>query len=137
VANYLLDCNHLSDAIRKVSPVRGRMQELHLTGAKFGTCISVLCELAAGIQQTANPDENYRRLRDILKYVRIWPIDLTTAKHYGQLYCDLRQLGRVLSHVDIVVAVIARQTKATVLTTDRDFDAVSDIAAENWITPGA
>lgn len=134
---YFLDCNHLSAAIRKVSTMRDRIQAMRLSGTRFGTCISVLCELEAGIQQTSTPVDNRRRLNHLLKHIRIWPIDLTTAMHYGQLYCDLRQQGRVLSHVDIVVAVLARQIKATILTTDQDFEAIPDINAENWITPGA
>src|SRR5687767_1875142 len=57
---YLLDTNHLSAAVRRVSPIRDRIRETHRKGIPFGTCWPVLCELEFGIAQTADP-EGYRR----------------------------------------------------------------------------
>ena len=34
--------------------------------------------------------------------------------------------------VDMVLAALARQHKLTVLTTDRDFEALRDLQVENW-----
>ena len=46
---YLLDTNHLGEAIRPVSIVRDRIQQLHRQGWVFGTCGPVLCELLVGV----------------------------------------------------------------------------------------
>jgi tRNA(fMet)-specific endonuclease VapC len=48
-------------------------------------------------------------------------------------YIELRRQGRVLSQVDMMLATLARQYKLIVLTTDRDFEALSDLAVENWV----
>ncbi len=45
----------------------------------------------------------------------------------------LRANGRVLSQVDMMLAAIARFSKATLLTSDRDFEALPDILTENWV----
>jgi predicted nucleic acid-binding protein len=45
---------------------------------------------------------------------------------------ELRRSGRVLSQVDIMVAALARQMKLTILTTDGDFEALSDIEMADW-----
>ena len=45
---------------------------------------------------------------------------------------SLRRLGRVLSQVDMMLAALARQQKLTILTTDRDFEALTDLNVENW-----
>ena len=37
MADYLLDCNHLSAAIRKVSPVRDRMHQARRPGTVLST----------------------------------------------------------------------------------------------------
>lgn len=50
--DYLLDCNHLSAALRKVAPVRERIHQERRAGGRFISCYPVLCELEAGIQQT-------------------------------------------------------------------------------------
>ncbi|MGZ3301185.1 MAG: type II toxin-antitoxin system VapC family toxin [Isosphaeraceae bacterium] len=130
--DYLLDCNHLSASLRRVSPVRERIHQGRRAGHRFISCYPVLCELEVGIQQTPNPDDNRRRLAQLLRHVRLWPLDTETTRLYGAVYLELRRQGRVLSQVDIMLAALARQHKLIVLTTDRDFEALSDLAVENW-----
>ncbi len=69
--DYLLDCNHLSAALLKVSPARERIQQGSRTGHRFISCYPVFCELEAGIQQTPKPDENRRRLTQRLRHIRV------------------------------------------------------------------
>jgi tRNA(fMet)-specific endonuclease VapC len=130
--DYLLDCNHLSAALRKVSPVRERIHQGRREGHRFISCHPVLCELEVGIQQTSKPEEYRRRLAQLLRHVRLWPIDIDTSRLYGGVYADLRHAGRVLSQVDMMLAALARQHKLTILTTDRDFEALADLRVENW-----
>ena len=130
--DYLLDCNHLSAALRKVSPVRERIQLGRSAGERFISCHPVLCELEVGIQRTSKPDENRRRLTQLLGHVRLWSLDNETTRIYGAIYLELRRKGRVLSQVDIMLAALARQHKLALLTTDRDFEALSDLRVENW-----
>jgi tRNA(fMet)-specific endonuclease VapC len=93
----------------------------------------VLCELEVGIQQTPKPDDNRRRLAQLLRHVRLWPLDAESARLYGAVYIELRRQGRVLSQVDMILAALARQHRLTVLTTDRDFEALTDLHVENWV----
>jgi tRNA(fMet)-specific endonuclease VapC len=130
--DYLLDCNHLSAAIRKVSTVRERIHLGRRAGHRFISCYPVLCELEVGIQQTSKPDDNRRRLAQLLRHVKLWPLDAATTRLYGEAYLELRHAGRALSQVDIVLAAMARQHSLTVLTSDRDFEAIRDLSLENW-----
>ena len=130
---YLLDCNHLSAALRKLSPVRERIHEERKAGWRLITCYPVLCELQAGIQQTSKPDQNQQRLTQLLRQLRVWPLDGDTTRHYGAIYLELRRTGRALLQVDMMLAALARQHKLTVLTTDRDFQALVDLRTENWV----
>lgn len=132
MADYLIDCNHLSASLRKVSRVRDRIHQARRSGHRFISCYPVLCELEAGIQQTSKLAENRRRLGQLLRHVRLWSPDGETARLYGAVYVELRRLGRALSQVDMIVAALARQYKLTVLTTDRDFEALRDLRTENW-----
>lgn len=131
--DYLLDCNHLSVAINRVSPLRDRIQSTRRTGCRFIACYPVLCELEVGILQTPSPDENHQRLTQLLNQVRIWPLDAETTRYYGAIYIELRNKGRILSQVDMMLAALARQYKLTLLTTDRDFEALPDLKVENWV----
>jgi tRNA(fMet)-specific endonuclease VapC len=129
----MLDCNHLSAALRKVSPVRERIHQARRAGHRFICYYPVLCEVEVGIQQTPKPEENRRRLVQLLRQVRLWPVDADTTRLYGAVYIELRRQGRVLSQVDMMLAALARQHKLIILTTDRDFEALTDLRVENWV----
>ena len=130
---YLLDTNHLSAAIRPVAPIRDHLAEAKRNGFRLGTCWPVLCEIEAGIEQTARPAQYRTTLDRVLKRVRIWPVDRSIARQFGQLHVELARRGRALSHADRVLASLARQLGVIMLTTDRDFEALPDIRTENWL----
>jgi predicted nucleic acid-binding protein len=135
MAGYLLDTNHLGQAVTRTSPVRRHLEEVRKSGIRVGTCVPVLCEIEAGILQVKRPDEYRQNLRRLFRQVRIWPLDWQTAQHFGEIYHALRRQGRILSQVDIMAAALARQMGLTVLTTDRDFEALPEIRTENWVGP--
>ena len=130
---YLLDTNHIGEAIGRVSIVRDRIQQLHRQGETFGTCGPVLCELLVGVALRKDAAATRRRVDTLLRVVRLWPIDLAIADRYAEVYHELQKAGRALSQVDIILAALARQQHATLLTTDQDFQALPEIEKENWL----
>jgi tRNA(fMet)-specific endonuclease VapC len=136
-SGYLLDTNHLGHAVTSGSVVQNRILQLRGSGARVGTCIPVLCEIEAGIRQVKQPDAYRLNLRRLLRKVRVWPIDESTARIYGDIHFDLRNRGRVLSQVDMMLAALARQMKLTIVTSDQDFAALPDIPTENWLLPAS
>ncbi len=134
MAGYLLDTNHMSDAIRKTSMLRDRLRAAHRQGFGLATCWPVLCELEAGICQTTRADAYRRTLQTLLKEIRIWAVDWQTVRQYGEIFKKTKKKGRILSHVDMVLASLAIQFKATLLTSDKDFEATPEIKTENWLT---
>ena len=133
MAGYLLDTNHLSESIRPISRVRDRIEQERRSGLRIGTCVPALCELQAAIQPLARRDRYEKALRRLLGRVRVWPLDQTVARIYGQIFTELRSRGRVLSQVDMMLAALARHMDLTLVTSDRDFDALPDIRKENWL----
>ena len=132
---YLLDTNHVGMAVDRASVVGQRIFEARLAGIRLGTCLPVLCEIEAGLRQDRHKMKYRRDLNHLLLQLRLWPVDLKTARFYGDLYMELRRRGRVLSQVDIMVAALARQMKLTILTTDLDFEALPDIRTADWSRP--
>jgi tRNA(fMet)-specific endonuclease VapC len=133
MTRYLLDTNHLGEALNRVSVVRDRVQQLHRQGESFATCGPVLCELLVGVTRRADGIQTRRRLDHLLKLVRVWPVDLAIAERYSLAYHELRKAGRALSQVDIMLAALARHHDATLLTTDKDFAALTDVRTDNWL----
>jgi len=134
MTRYLLDTNHLGQAIGRVSVVRDRIQQAHRQGTVFGTCGPALCELLVGVVLRKDAAKTRRRLDKLLQAVRIWPIEVAVAEHYAGAYHELQKAGRALSQVDIMLAALARYMDATLLTTDNDLRALADIKAEDWMT---
>jgi len=133
MAWYLLDTNHLSAALDATTNFRERLyQSLH-AGNRFGTCVPVLCELETGIHQTRRRDRNRQILTVLLRQIRIWPLEPAIAPLYAETYHELRDRGQALSQVDILLVALARSNGSTLLSSDRDFEAISDLRVENWL----
>jgi len=90
---FLVDTNHLGEAIGRVSVVRDRIQQLCRQGVVFGTCGPVLCELLVGVVLRKDAAKTRRRLDGLLQLVRLWPIDLAIATRYAEVYHELRKLA--------------------------------------------
>jgi tRNA(fMet)-specific endonuclease VapC len=133
MAGFLLDTNHLGEAIRPVSRVRERIEQARRAGDRVGTCVPVLCELEVAIQSSAHRDRYEQVLDRLLRRIRLWPIERAVARAYGELYQNLRARGRVLSQVDIMLAALARSMDLVLVTSDRDFEALPHIHRENWL----
>jgi predicted nucleic acid-binding protein len=134
MAGYLLDTNHLTAALRPGSPVRERIRAVRGRGVRVGVCVPALCELQVGAQQVQRLAEYQKALSRLLAQLRIWPLDGETARLYGEIYLQLRSRGRVLSQVDMMQAALARQMGLILLTADRDFEALSEIPTEDWLS---
>lgn len=130
---YLLDTNHLGAAVRRRADIRERVRDAQALGIRVGTCAPVLCEVACGLRFGKNPAADIYRLRQVLQEVRIWALDLDASLVYAEVWNELRLKGRVLSQVDMMLAAMCRVMKLTLLTTDRDFEALPDSRTENWL----
>jgi predicted nucleic acid-binding protein len=129
---YLLDTNHLSYAIRVVSPLRDRLHQAHRQGYRLITCWPVLCELQEGIVFTADQRQYERTLNNLMKVVRVWPLDWKVVEQYGICVKLARERGRVLSTVDLILTSLTWKESVVLLTTDKDFEAFPEIKTENW-----
>jgi tRNA(fMet)-specific endonuclease VapC len=133
MARYLFDTNHLSAALDNRSTIRERLYQSRQAGHRFGTCVPALCELETGLHHARHRDHNRHILAVILRQIRVWPLEPAIAPLYAEIFHDLRRHGRVLSQVDMLLAAVARSIDATLLTADRDFDAVPSLRVENWL----
>jgi tRNA(fMet)-specific endonuclease VapC len=102
-------------------------------GFRIGTCVPVLCELEAAYRPEGRREAYRRAIRNLLGKVRVWPIEKGIAPIYGEIFLELRNRGRVLSQVDMMLAALARSMSLTMLTSDNDFEAVPDLRTENWL----
>jgi tRNA(fMet)-specific endonuclease VapC len=84
----------------------------------------VVGELRYGFLKGTKNDENEAILQKFLASpdVEILDITLDTTIHYAELYAHAKQKAKVLSHNDLWIAALARQTKTELLSLDKDFE---------------
>ena len=135
MADYLLDTNHISPLVTIGHPLRVRILQQAQAGDIFGIAIPSLAELLFGISLLPRAKQNldeWRRIRSIFNY---HGIDTFDAERAAELQISLRRQGRQLATVDALIASVALRNNLILLTTDRDFDAVSQLKRENWLQP--
>jgi tRNA(fMet)-specific endonuclease VapC len=63
----------------------------------------------------------------------LWPFDEEAAYEFGELFLELRRIGRPMQQIDVQIAAIALSLgNTTVVTKDSDFKAIPDLDVEDW-----
>ncbi|MCW1970311.1 MAG: type II toxin-antitoxin system VapC family toxin [Anaerolineae bacterium] len=131
---YLLDTNHAARLVTISQPLRQKIFEHVGLGNEFYIAIPALTEILFGVsllpRAVVNLEEWYR-LEQILGVVALTQQD---ARQAAYLQVELRRRGRQIGTIDAQIAVIALRENFTLLTTDRDFDAIWALERENWVS---
>ncbi len=133
MAQYLLDTNHLSPLVTHGHQLRDRVLLRVTQGDGFAIPAPALCEFLFGIQRVPRAATNmaeWKRLRVNFGYHDIRRKD---AEDAANLQVLLRSQGWQLATVDALIAIVALRSEAILLTTDRDFAAISGLQQENWL----
>ena len=87
-------------------------------------------ELLSGFRRGNRYDTNNKELREFLDYpmVRLVTVNLTTAERYGLIYASLRKNGTPIPTNDMWVAAHTLETGAELVTFDRHFECVENLA---------
>jgi predicted nucleic acid-binding protein len=130
VTRYLLDSNHLGALLHPQSRVFDRFDRQRRSGDRFGTIVPVLCEVDAGLAGRIEHERCLALMKKAASFVRIWPQDPSVAQVFGDFFVRLRRAGRVLSHVDLLLAAVAQSERQALL---RDFETIPELKCENWL----
>ncbi len=86
-------------------------------------------ELYYGFKHGTRLSENLRRLNTFLDRfdVQVIPVDLSVARHYGDLYAWLRKAGRPIPTNDLWIAACTAAIDGTLLTADKHFSQIDPI----------
>jgi len=99
------------------------LEELLDKGPGFA-CGPVLCELLQGIKS----EKEEELLLDALRALPYLEMSEQTWVEAGRLAARLRRSGKTLPFSDIVLAALAREHNLPILTVDRHFAEIPDIA---------
>jgi predicted nucleic acid-binding protein len=124
--NYVVDTSALIRYVRGDRAATERIQSLGESGETLGCCAVVVAEFYSGI--ALGQHENWDELLDGLVF---WPTTRATAIRAGNYRREARRENRTLSTPDTLIAAVAFEQHATVLTANpRDFP-MDDIRVES------
>lgn len=103
-------------------------------GFVIGVGYPTLAELRGGFEASKSRDRNLQSLRAAFQWIRRWPFTLNAVRIYGEIFSQLRRIGRPIGQVDMQIAAIAMDLGNTIVATyDNDLCAIPGLTVENWL----
>lgn len=117
MTRYLLDTTALIDFSKGREPAQSRVLQMIEDGAELGICAINVAEFYAGVPpvQRAVWDE-------FIASLTYWDISLEASKQAGRVRYEFARKGRALSTSDTLIAAVAQERDATIITNNvRDY----------------
>lgn len=134
MTHYLLDTNHASPLVTLSHPLRKRLLQEVRNGHTFAVCVPVVTETLFGLGLLPRAKQNLEQWTELKNLLPCYVPDERDAETAAKLQIALRRKGWQLATVDALIAVMALRYKCTLLTTDKDFQPITHLVSENWLS---
>lgn len=127
---YLLDTNTVSHLIKRHPQVTQRL----LAVPMHTVCISAITagELAFGLAKRPQAVALKVAVHEFLRRVDVLPWNYAVAQTYGTLRAQLQSSGTPLAPLDTQIAAHALAARAILVSSDKAFLHVRELAVEDW-----
>jgi tRNA(fMet)-specific endonuclease VapC len=128
---YLLDTNTVSDLVRRPQGVVA--ERIRVVGeSEVATSIIVAAELRFGAAKKGS-ERLTSQLEAVLRVLEVLPFETPGDRVYGDIRARLEREGRPIGAHDLLIAAQAISGGFTLVTDDREFDRLPELATENWL----
>ncbi|MCL5105332.1 MAG: type II toxin-antitoxin system VapC family toxin [Armatimonadetes bacterium] len=128
---YLLDTNACIDVLagnQKVDEHLARLDRVRVY-----TSAVVIGELVYGAVRSRQPIVEMAKIRQLMQDARVLHVDSSAAFQYGLIKAALAAQGRLLEDNDLFIAATALAKGLTLVTHDKAFARIPDLAIEDWL----
>ena len=131
---YLLDTNILVSISKLVPHVLQKLAEAGRQRVAMPTLVAA--ELAYGVEKSVHKERNRQSLDFLLREFTVLPWTQEAMWHYARHYHRLRQAGRLIGHMDLLIAAQALSLQAVLVTNNtREFERIDGLRVEDWTAP--
>ncbi|HEY8885001.1 MAG TPA: type II toxin-antitoxin system VapC family toxin [Chloroflexota bacterium] len=117
MSRYLVDTTVLIDLSKRREPVRSRLRGMLDSGDELGVCAINVTEFYAGL-----PAEAWSTWESFFATLRYWEISRPAALDAARMRREFARRGQPLSTADTLIAAVAREWHAVILTDNtKDF----------------
>lgn len=130
---YMLDTNIV------IYTIKNRPEQIRKIFKKHSDslCLSTvtLGELIYGAEKSAQPERNLVDIEGLAARLDVLDFDEVAAAHFGQIRAELAIAGKTIGPYDAMIAGHARSRGLILVTNNtREFNRVSGLRIENWVT---
>lgn len=130
---WMLDTN-MCIAIINQKPPQVRQRLLQIAPAAVAVSEIVHYELAFGVCNSQQPEQNQRNLTHFLRYVQVLAWGEAQSVAAAQIRCELARQGTPIGHYDTLIAAHARSLDVVLVTHNtREFGRVDALHIEDWM----
>jgi predicted nucleic acid-binding protein len=123
MTRYLLDTTALIDFSKDREPTRSRVLSMITAGDELGVCAINVAEFYTGV----SPATERPALDQFIRSLAYWEITFGAAVRAGRYRHDFLRTGQTLSTTDVLVAAVARERHATLVTNNPKHYPMADI----------
>lgn len=123
LGRFLLDTTALIDFSKNREPARSRLLTMIEGGDELGVCSIQVAEFWGGL-----PPAEGARWRAFMDNLRYWDILRETAEQAGKYRHDFARRGQAISIADALIAAVARQENAAIVTDNAKDFPMEDVA---------
>ncbi len=128
---FMLDTNATSAFMRMSSPILDRRIAEAGAGRLVVSAISY-GETLYGLANNPGAKRLWAAAENFLGTVTILDWTAETGKRYGNLRAEMRRMGKSLQPLDMLIAAHALDAGAVLVSSDRAFRHVPELAVEDW-----
>jgi len=100
---------------------------------EIGTTIINYAELLFGAYNSAKVKQNLNHIKAFLKTISILSFDQNAAETFAQLKTNLRQSGKIIADLDLIIASICLSNDLILVTNNtKHFGRIDGLKIENW-----
>lgn len=129
---YVFDTNHISSLLR----LRHQSLLTKIKQYQDNTLIlsePVIYEVEKGLLHKNATNQLEQSQQQIIPLFVVVPIQLADWRVASVLWSIARSNGKQIADIDLLVAAVALRLNGTVVTNDKDFSHLPNIATENWL----
>jgi len=120
-----VDTNFIIDVLRADPAALVKSQEIDVRPETKLLSTPVLYEITSGLLYTRSRSEA-GAFRTLASRFAILPFDEPAAARAAEIRAELMRLGRLKSHVDVMIAGVAAAGGHVLVTRDRDFEDIAE-----------
>jgi tRNA(fMet)-specific endonuclease VapC len=129
---YLLDTDTCSYIIKTPNLMRKRFEQVHAGDIAISSI--TWAELNTWVMGSSKPEQRLMSLQKMFAPIIILPFTVEDATFHGSLRRDLKDQGKMIGALDLLIAAHALSRGLIVVTNNTEhFGRISQLKIENWL----